>query len=391
MQWNWRPAWPRGGSGILWLVLDDGPPHRYLVAACRQAGEAVRGLYWGQSNDGQRPLGLQIKVGVRRAERDHPMVIRVISPRLLVQLARAPEDVVVCCEFGLAGLFAGLSKAFRRRKVVVLVEGDYQYTGRTGNAALKVALRRLVARLSNVCVANNEPAKDYLVSTLKVPDEKIVVGWWLAGLPRNMEARLPRHARIVPDGVPLFVYAGRLIPAKGVDLLIEALSIYRQEFGPCMLWILGDGPEEDSLRELAHQLQVDDVVAFLGPVDHQEFKGALEACNVLVFPTLRDFIGRVTVEALTVGVPVVLTPMTGAAGTIVQDGVNGVVVDPRNRHALAEALRRAADPETLEALRAGVRRMNASLTPDAGAEVILRAVALARGGHRAAQAREQTL
>ena len=66
--------------------------------------------------------------------------------------------------------------------------------------------------------------------------------------------------------------------------------------------------------------------------------------------------------------------MTGAAETIVQDGVNGIVVDPRDTHALAAALHRAVDPQTLRALRAGVQRMNASLTPDAAAEVILRAV-----------------
>jgi hypothetical protein len=54
------------------------------------------------------------------------------------------------------------------------------------------------------------------------------------------------------------------------------------------------------------------------------------------------------------------------------------VVDPRDTHALAAALHRAVDPQTLPALRAGVQRMNASLTPDAAAEVILRAVTLAR-------------
>jgi glycosyltransferase involved in cell wall biosynthesis len=93
---------------------------------------------------------------------------------------------------------------------------------------------------------------------------------------------------------------------------------------------------------------------------------------------MSDFTGRVAVEALTAGVPVVVSPMTGAAGTIVQDGVNGIVVDPRDAHALAAALHSAVDPQTLPALRAAVQRMNASLTPDAAAEVILRAVTLAR-------------
>ncbi len=154
-----------------------------------------------------------------------------------------------------------------------------------------------------------------------------------------------------------------------------------------MLWVLGDGPERPALTELVRRRRVEDSVAFLGPVDHASLKGALQACQALVFPTLRDFIGRVAVEALTVGTPVVVSPMTGAVETIVQDGVNGIVADPRDPRELAEAMRRAADPETARALRDGVRRTNAALTPAAGAEAVLRAIAHARGnGDRPATA-----
>jgi glycogen synthase len=190
---------------------------------------------------------------------------------------------------------------------------------------------------------------------------------------------VPVGAGPVPEATPLFVSAGRLIPPKGVDLLIEGVAAYRREFGPCMLWVLGDGPERAALAELARRLQVEGSVAFLGPVDHAGFKGALQACQAFVFPTLRDFIGRVAVEALTTGAPVVVSPMTGAVGTIVEDGVNGIVVDPHDPRALAAAMHRAADPETARTLRAGVRRLNPPLLPDAAAGAVLRAVARARG------------
>ena len=369
----------RAEPAVLWAGKNDLPPHRYLVASCRRAGEIIRELLWDQPLNGERPLGREVTLGGRRAGREYPVTVRIISPRLLVEFARAPEDVIVCYEFGLVGLYAGLSKLLRRRRrVVALVEGDYQHLGRAGTAGVKVALRRFAARRIDAFVANNELAKRYLVGTLKVPEERIVMGWWLAGLPPGLKARVPRNAPTVPEGIPRFVCAARLIQRKGVDLLIKAIAAYRREFGPCVLWILGDGPEKTSLVELARRLEVDDAVAFLGTVDHEGLKGALDACDVFVFPTLRDLIGRVAVEALTAGVPVVVSPMTGAAETIVQDGVNGIVVDPRDTQALAAALHRAADPQRLPALRAGVQRMNASLTPDAAAEVILRAVTLAR-------------
>ena len=117
---------------------------------------------------------------------------------------------------------------------------------------------------------------------------------------------------------------------------------------------------------------------FLGMLDPGALKGALELCDALVFPTLQDLVGRVVVEALTLGVPVVLSPMTGAAGTVVHDGVNGLIVDPRDPRELAKALARFAEPRTRQALRDGARRSGATLAPDAVAALILRAVALVR-------------
>jgi glycosyltransferase involved in cell wall biosynthesis len=362
------------------VTRDDTSPHPYLVESARRAGEAVRELRWAQAQDGERPLGRFVTLGRSRDGREHPITLKVVGPRLFLKFARAPEDVIVVYELGLVGLCAGLSKALRRdRRVVSLVEGDYRYLGRTGTAAFKLPIRRLAARLVDAFVANNELAMNYVTSTLNVPPSKIVVGWWLAGLPPELEPSMPPGAAPVPNGTPVFVCAGRLIPPKGVDLLIKGVAAYRREFGPCMLWVIGDGPERASLAELAHRLHIEGSVAFLGSVDHAAFKGALQACQAFVFPTLRDFIGRVAVEALTTGTPVVVSPMTGAVGTIVRDGVNGIVVDPRDAQALAEAMHRAADPATSSALREAVRRMNPPLMPDAAADAVLRAVALARG------------
>jgi glycosyltransferase involved in cell wall biosynthesis len=367
--------------GILWATRDDTSPHPYLVESARRAGAAVREVRWAQSQDGRRPLGRFVALGRARDGREHPVTLKVVGPRLFLRFARAPEDVIVVYELGLVGLYAGLTKALRRgRRVVSLVEGDYRHLGRTGTARFKLPVRRLAARLVDVFVANNESAREYVTGTLGVPPSRIVDGWWLAGLPPELEPSGPPGAAPVPDGTPLFVCAGRLIPPKGIDLLIEGVAAYRREFGPCMLWVIGDGPERAALGELARRLQVEDCVRFLGSVDHAGFKAALRACQAFVFPTLRDFIGRVAVEALTAGTPVVVSPMTGAVGTIVQDGVNGLVVDPRDPLALARAMHRAADPATARALREGVARMNAPLMPAAAAGAVLRAVALARGG-----------
>jgi glycosyltransferase involved in cell wall biosynthesis/GT2 family glycosyltransferase len=367
-----------GRPRILWLTRDATAPHPYLVEAARRAGASVTELHWAEPLAGDRSYGWFVELGARRSGREHPMSFKLVSPRLLARLVWADEDVIVLYELGLVGLYAGLSKLVRRRRrVVSLVEHDYRHLGRTGTAAFKVAFRRLAARTVDVFVANNEPARDYLIDTMNVRAENVVVGWWLAGLPSWLHGRLPDGVT-PPDGTPLFVTAARLIPPKGIDLLIRAVATYRRRFGPCLLWVLGEGPERAALADLARRLRVEDAVVFVGMVGHDELKGALEAGRLLVLPTLRDLVGRVVVEALTVGVPVVVSPLTGAAGTVVLDGVNGIVADPRDSQALSEAMHRAADPAMQRSLREGVERTNGPLLPDAAAGVILRAVARAR-------------
>jgi glycosyltransferase involved in cell wall biosynthesis len=373
---NGRKATRARRQGLLWVTRDDSSPQPYLVASARRAGETVREIHWAVPLDGERSFGRCVELGGHRG-REQPMNVSAVSPRLLAEFARAPEDVLVIHELGLVGLYAGLSKLFRRHKLVSLVEGDYRHLGRTGSARPKVALRRFAARFVDAFVANNVPARDYLVGTLNVSVDKIVVGWWLAGLPADLVARRP-DAPATRDQVPLFVSAGQLIPRKGFDLLIRALATYRQEFGACALWIIGDGPEREALLELATRLDIREEISFLGPADHEALKGAFEECTAFVFPTMQDFIGRVAVEALSAGAPIVISPMTGAVGTVVHDGVNGIVVDPRDPRALAQAMWRAADPQTSRVLREGVERLNPPLQPDAAAEVILGAVALVR-------------
>lgn len=366
---------------VLWVAMDDSSPHPYLVASLRRAGMAVRELHWAISKNGQRSFGRYVELGDRTGQ-EHPMSVKLVSPRILLEFARAPEDILITYELGLVGLYAGVSKLFHQHKVISLVEGDYRHMSRTGTAGIKVAFRRFTARYIDVFVANNTPARDYLIRTLNVPEKKIIVGWWLAGMPADLAAR-PPAATAVPEGWPMFVCVGRLIPQKGIDLVIRALAVFRRQFGPCALWVIGEGPERDFLVELSRRLAVEDMVTFLGTVDHQVLKGTFQACQALVFPTLQDLTGRVVVEALSAGAPVVVSPMTGAVGTIVHDGVNGIVVDPRDASALAEAMHRTADPDTSRALRDGVRRTSVALRPEAVAEVLLSAVARARDGHAA--------
>lgn len=381
------------GQGTLWLLGDLQPPLPSVIQAFVQRHGPARTLVWLASPAAERATSRRSSerrhagrrrhgrvIILRRAgnSREYPLTVTWVSPRLLVDLLRAPEDVVVVQELNLTAAFAVLSKVRRGRRVVALAEGDLGLLGATGRARVKVWFRRAVARFVDAFVANGAGATRYLGDTLGVREDRIVEGWWLAGLAQP-EAETPAGVVSTPRAAgPVFLAAGQLIPRKGIDLLLDAVGRHRREVGPCTLWIVGEGPQRPALERQARELGGQGSVDFLGQVDRAALAALLRAADLLVFPTLHDLVGRVVVEALSVGTPVAVSVLSGAAGTIVQHGDNGLVMDPRDPADLLSILCRAADSGVMDRLRAGAERTAAALTPAAAAAVVADGIALAR-------------
>lgn len=357
-------------------------PLRHVADAYARGGGGLRVLVWLAPEPDPRAaafvehrrLGRIVRMGRAGDARQYPLTVTWVSPRLLWALLRAPEAVVVVQEFNLSALFAVLSRLRGGRRVVALVEGDGAALGRTGRAVVKRVYRRLVARGVDTFVANGPAARGYLTAALGVPAGRIVEGWWLAGLPGALD---PDPGPLPPRGPgPVLCTAGQLIPRKGVDLLLNAVGRYHQEVGPVTLWVAGDGPERAALEDVADGLGIDAV--FVGHTSQARLGGLLRACDLFVFPTLSDLVGRVVVEALSVGTPVLLSCHSGAAGTLVIDGDTGLVADPCDPDAFFAALRRAAEPALRAQLATRARELGAALTPEAAATVVRRGVAQAR-------------
>jgi glycosyltransferase involved in cell wall biosynthesis len=105
------------------------------------------------------------------------------------------------------------------------------------------------------------------------------------------------------------LFAGRLLPFKGVSLAIEALA----RLAGWRLIVCGKGPDGERLRGLAHRLGVMDRVDFRGWVDREELARIMrDETDVFVFPSLHDQAPLVVAEATAVGVPVVSLDRGGA-------------------------------------------------------------------------------
>jgi glycosyltransferase involved in cell wall biosynthesis len=131
------------------------------------------------------------------------------------------------------------------------------------------------------------------------------------------------------------VYAGRLVREKGVRDLVRAVGLLRST--NASLIVVGDGPDRAALRRLADTDGIAGRVTFAGPVPHDEVRGFLQHADVVVVPSWHEERGRILLEAMAAGAPVVGTRTPGIAATV-NHGVNGVLVETRNANGLANAI-----------------------------------------------------
>ncbi|HLF28888.1 MAG TPA: glycosyltransferase [Anaerolineae bacterium] len=130
---------------------------------------------------------------------------------------------------------------------------------------------------------------------------------------------------------------GKLRHYKGFDTLIEALP----DLLDARLVIVGSGPLEDTLRECATLCSVADRVTFAGEVPDADLPAYYHAADLFVLPAnaRAEAFGAVLVEAMAAGLACVTTEVGTGTSWVVQDGVTGLVVPPRDPALLAQAIR----------------------------------------------------
>jgi glycosyltransferase involved in cell wall biosynthesis len=165
------------------------------------------------------------------------------------------------------------------------------------------------------------------------------------------------------------VYLGRLLKRKRVDVLLRALSRVVGDRPQVKLTIIGGGPEEQSLRQLANELRLTDRIVFQPTILHEEVHSELQKHDVLVLPTELDDWGVVVNEALQAGLAVVTTENAGAS-ELIQCGRTGLickcdVVD------FANAIAQLTDcPKTLAEMRKRAREYSKAISPTAAAHYL---------------------
>ncbi|MGD0548648.1 MAG: glycosyltransferase, partial [Terracidiphilus sp.] len=113
-----------------------------------------------------------------------------------------------------------------------------------------------------------------------------------------------------------FLFAGRLIHWKGAHLAIRALAEVRRSLPAATLTLIGAGPEEEWLRNVAKRLDVSDAVEFAGRLSRKSLIDRLHCYTALVYPSLHDSGGLVVLEALSNGLPAICLDLGGPGATV---------------------------------------------------------------------------
>lgn len=162
--------------------------------------------------------------------------------------------------------------------------------------------------------------------------------------------------RHIANGVPLgspadptasmtLLCVARLVPKKGIDLLLEAAALLLEGHAQLEVDIIGDGPLRDELTAQIERLGLIDRVRLLGVATSSEVSAAMATARAVVLPCRidadgdRDGMPTVLVEALARGIPVVSTDVVGIR-ELVKDGETGLLVAPEDAPGLAAALDR---------------------------------------------------
>ena len=132
-------------------------------------------------------------------------------------------------------------------------------------------------------------------------------------------------------------FVGRLVFVKGIDILLNAFSIVRNEIGDAFLLLVGDGAMREEILKQAKKLNCSEYVKVTGFVSNNEVPKYLSEMAVFVLPSRHEGTPNALLQAMAAGLPIVATSV-GGVPQLIKHGKNGLLVPPENSEALAKAI-----------------------------------------------------
>lgn len=339
---------------------------RLAVIFCSQTG--TRGMEW----EVDIPFPHVVVDGMTIRRRHPDATDYYFSPRILSEIVRSRPDAVITAGFSFPSLYAALYGLTRR--VPVIVQSDGTARSEAVLDARNAIARKILRPITWGAVGNSRPATERFAE-IGYPQSRI----FLAPHSTNLEPlwKVASRRTTRREGPLRLLVVGRLIPRKGVALLLQACAAAQDRGVALELTVVGTGPEEAALRSQAEQTGVS--VRWLGFVGQEAMPRVYAEADALAFPTLDDPFGFVLLEAAASALPAIASVHAGATAELVEDGISGLVVEPQNIESMTDAIECVAlDPQLRERMGQAVSAVTRHRTPEAAAMGYLTAARSAR-------------
>jgi glycosyltransferase involved in cell wall biosynthesis len=250
------------------------------------------------------------------------------------QVRRLAEvDVVHAHMFG-SNVWGTVLGRLKHVPVVVAHEHTWSFEGQPLRRLLD---RELVGRFADAFIAVAEEDRRKMIEVEGVdPDTIRLIPNGIPD-PEPGDGAAVRHELGIGKDAPVIGVVCELRAQKALEVLFASAARLRQEFPELRVLVAGDGPERANLEQEARRLDLDGTVQLLGI--RRDVPALLDALDVAVLSSDYEGSPLSVMEYMAAGKPVVSTRV-GGVPELVQDGVHGLLVEPRDPDALARAIRR---------------------------------------------------
>jgi glycosyltransferase involved in cell wall biosynthesis len=238
-----------------------------------------------------------------------------------------------------SGIYFSWLRWFHRFKLVISVHGADLFPGGSANRYPKPL--RMLMHSADWLVAPSQSTLDAALARFPVlrPKCSAIHNAVDLGEFQQVDSR-------GPQAKPYILCVALHHIHKAIDVLIKAFATLHMTHPEVELWLVGDGPYRSELEALVRRLGLTESVRFLGLQGRPAVSRLLSKCSLFVLPSRVEPFGIAIIEALASGKPVVSTKV-GGIPEIIENGTNGILVEPDDPQALCEAMRMVWDDPAL--------------------------------------------
>ena len=258
----------------------------------------------------------------------------------IYRILRKEKFDIVHTHTSKAGLLGRLAAKLARIPIIIHTPHGHVFFGYFGpfRSKMFIFLEKLASRITDKIIALTNREKEDYKSFGVIDEDKSVVIYSGIELNKFKDFSLSEKQNFkkelgIPENSLIIGTVGRLVPVKGPEFLIEAAKHIISKYPDTFFMFTGDGYLRQDLEKKAFGLGLKDNIIFLGWRD--DAVKIFSIYDVFVLPSLNEGMGRVLVEAMALGKPIVASNI-GGIPDLVTHGKNGFLVPPKNPEQFAK-------------------------------------------------------